>query len=69
MERLDQQLEDWSSKFRDWFCLILDSLHKLRNVSRAFGHDDAELGQMATQGIHDLGPLSHQQIAGSEYDG
>ena len=56
------------ASLRDWFCLILDSLHKLRNVSRPFGHDDAELGQMAAQGIDDLGPLPHQQIAGPEYD-
>src|SRR3954463_11561507 len=37
-------------------------------MSGSFGHDKAELGQMPAQGIDDLGPLPHQEIAGPEHE-
>src|SRR4051794_19642723 len=47
---------------------VLDNLYQLRDMSRSFGHHDAELGQMPAQGIDDLGPLPHQEIAGPEHE-
>src|SRR5690242_12420515 len=67
-ERLDQHLEDRAGDLWDWFCGILNSLHKLRNASWSFGRHDAELGQMTAEGIADLGPLLHEKIARSEHE-
>ena len=68
MERLDQHLQDRSGELRDRLGPILDSLHEVRNVSRPFGPDEPELRQMPAQGIDDLGPLPHQEIARPEHD-
>src|SRR4051795_10963940 len=67
MKRVDQDPEDWSGDLRERLPPGLDSLHQLRDMSGSFGHDKAELGQMPAQGIDDLGPLPHQEIAGPEY--
>ena len=39
------------------------------HMGRALRDDQAKFGKMATQGVDDLGPLTHQQIAGTKYNG
>jgi hypothetical protein len=68
MKRVDQDLEDRSGDLWERLVRVLDSLHQLRDMSGSFGHDKAELGQMPAQGIDDLGPLPHQEIAGPEHE-
>jgi hypothetical protein len=68
MQRLAQHLEDRSGDLRDGLLRIRDSPHEMRNMSRAFGYDQAELGQMTAQGIDDLGSLPHQEIARPEHE-
>ena len=67
MKRVDQDLEDGSGDLRERLVRVLDNLHQLRDMSGSFGHDKAELGEMPAQGIDDLGPLPHQEIARPEY--
>src|SRR4051794_18655267 len=68
MKRVDQDLEDRSGDLRERLIWVLDSLHQLGDMSRSFGHDKAELEEMPAQGIDDLGPLPHQEIARPEYE-
>src|SRR5215211_2254338 len=66
MKRVDQDLEDRSGDLRERLVRVLDRLHQLGDMSWSFGHHDAELGQMPAQGIDDLGPLPHQEVARPE---
>jgi hypothetical protein len=68
MKRVDQDLEDRSGDLRERLVRVHNSLHQLGDMSWSFGHDKAELGQMPAQGIDDLGPLPHQEIARPEYE-
>ena len=67
MKRVDQDLEDWSGDLRERLVRVLDSLHQLGDMSWSFGYDKAELEEMPAQGIDDLSPLPHQEIARPEY--
>ena len=69
MERLDQHLEDRSGDLREIGSAgSSTACTSLRDMSRSFGHHDPELGQMPAQGIDDLGPLPHQEIARPEHE-
>jgi hypothetical protein len=65
-EHLVQHLEDRSGDLRDRLCGILDRLHELRNISWPSCDHEAELAQVASERIDDLGSLPHQKIARPE---
>jgi hypothetical protein len=63
MECLDQHRD-----LRNGLVRILDSPHEVEDMSRTFGCDQAELGQVASERIDDLGSLLHQEVTGPEHE-
>ena len=66
LELLDEHRQDPTRQLGHAILgLVPDRGDQLRDMARALGRDDAELGQMAAQRIDQHGPLPHQQIAGA----
>src|SRR4051794_21415285 len=69
LQLLHQDAQDHASRMRQIGRGIVHEGDELGHMKGPFGRNDAELSQMASQGIDGLGALANQQVSRAEHNG